>query len=332
MSDGLNIKIRIDLDRIRRNLAAIRNESAGAKVMLMLKADAYGHGIERVAEATEDFVDGFGVVTLKEAVRIREITCVKPILVNMLLADELSSAIDYDLTIGLSNASQLERIVVEKERKKAKIHLAVDSGMHRLGFDPCKIDDACKALKDAGVNVCGVYSHLGDHPDVQLKRFTDACDKVREYFPEAMRHIASTHSYKVAHFDGIRVGLGAYLGAMSVESEVVASRRVQAGEYIGYGDYLTAKPTNIAVVFGGYADGVDRERFPSVTARGGRKFKVISVCMDTFLIDTEEILLNSGETVTLTDGETLENTAVKMGTVPYVLMTAWKGRIDKIYC
>lgn len=335
MSDGLNVIVKIDLERIKRNILAVRQEINGAKIMLMLKADAYGHGLEEVAKATRNIVDGFGVVTMKEAVRIRKIAPKAPVLVSALLKDEIEEAAEQNLIIGVSNGDQLSKILSpakadEDFKRNVKIHLKADSGMHRLGFDLADLDGVCGVLKNAGIKAQGIYSHFGDHPETQIGRFEDACKVVRSYFPQAMRHIASTHTLKSGcTYDGVRIGLSAYLGAMRVESVVIASRRVDAGEYIGYGDYLTDKPTCIAVVFGGYADGVLRE-LPTVKA-GEIECRVLSVCMDFTIIDTGDTLLKQGEVVTISDGETLEKTAKEMNTIPYVLTTAWKGRISKIY-
>ena len=128
MSEGLNVKVKIDLNRIRRNLQDIRRELNGAKLMLMLKADAYGHGLEEVAMATADVVDGFGVITMNEAVRIRKISRDTPVLVNMPLADEIETAVNNNLTIGVSNDEQLNRILSLAKaddgfKRSVKMHL-----------------------------------------------------------------------------------------------------------------------------------------------------------------------------------------------------------------
>ncbi|MBQ3754766.1 MAG: alanine racemase, partial [Clostridia bacterium] len=217
-------------------------------------------------------------------------------------------------------------------KSNVKIHLKVDSGMHRFGFDVSEVHTVCQELKALGIEIEGVYSHFGDHPKSQKARFDEACEIVRECYPNAMRHIASSHTLanKQYAYDGVRVGISAYMGAMTVESEVVASRQVDAGEYVGYGNHLTASPTNIAVVFGGYEDGIDRGRFQSVLCRG-RDFKVVGVCMDSTIIDTQDEVLGVGEKVVLLDAENITKTAEKMETIPYTLMTAWRGRIEKIY-
>ncbi|MBO4380724.1 MAG: alanine racemase [Clostridia bacterium] len=329
--EGIKLKAYINLARIKENLASIRRIIGESKLMLMLKADAYGHGLEEVAKATCDRVDGFGVFSLEEGQKVHGIAPKTPVLCNCLRADEIESAVKSGLTIGLSNRLQLTEIK-RLANRDAKIHLKVDSGMHRFGFDVSEVQAVCQELKALGVEINGVYSHFGDHPEAQKARFDEACEIVRGYFKNAMRHIASSHTLAsgLYAYDGVRVGLAAYMGAMRVESEVVASRRVEAGEYVGYGDHLTATPKNIAVVFGGYADGIDRERFKAVLCRG-REFKVIGVCMDSTIIDTAGEVLDVGEKALLLDEENISKTAENMQTIPYALMTAWRGRIEKIY-
>ena len=334
--ENINIKIIVSLDRIRQNLIDIK-QSTSSKLILMLKADAYGHGLERVAKATCDIVDGFGVVSLEEGLAARRACHKIPVFVNCLSVDEIQTAVQNDLTIGLSNRLQLERLCnlygCNIGGKVPDIHLKVDTGMHRLGFDASEVEDVCKRLKKSGLELSGVYSHFGNHPDLQAEKFENACNTVRRYFPTAIRHIASSHTFLDVRYayDAVRIGLKAYEGAMRVESQVVASRSVACGEYLGYGNEKTADATNIAVVFGGYADGIDRERFPFVEARS-RRFKVVGVCMDTLLIDTKEERLKEGEKVVLCYSKTVDELAKNINTIPYVLMTAWKGRIDKIYC
>ena len=307
------------------------------KFMLMLKADAYGHGLSEVAKATCDIVDGFGVFSLEEGLKTRKIAPKTPVLVNMLDADEIETAIKNKLIIGLSNdlqLSKIEQLTRQNTRQNdINIHLKVDSGMHRLGFDVDALDEVCKRLNGIGVELKGIYSHFGDHYCAQTERFDKACQIVAKYFKNFTRHIASSHTafQRGLYYDGVRIGLAAYFGAMRVESEVVASRCVQSGEYVGYGDHFMPKSTNIATIFGGYADGIDREKFRFVW-RDGKQYRVISVCMDSTIIDTGDDNLKIGDKVLLLDETKLNITAQEMNTIPYTLMTAWRGRISKIYC
>ena len=343
--EGATIKINVFIDtevirqnvtRIKQNLARLRPNGT-PKFMLMLKADAYGHGLATVAKRTQDIVDAFGVFSLEEGLEIRKTGVKTPVLVNMIGKGEIETAVKNGLAIGLSNREQLDEInsLVERKTVRAQdvnLHIKVDSGMHRLGFDVQELDNVLNKLKELGVNVKGVYSHFGDHWDMQTDRFVVACDKVMAEFPATVRHIASSHTAYNPEllFDGVRIGLSAYLGAMSVESSVVATRYVQSGEYIGYGNFKADRPMNVAVVFGGYADGVDRENFASVW-HGENKFKVIGVCMDSLIVDTGDDKLEIGDKITILRADKIFETAEEQNTIPYTLMTAWRGRTNKIY-
>ena len=351
----IKLQVCIDLEKVRNNILAIRakleagkgekRRENGTEFLLMVKADAYGLGLERVAKATADLVDAYGVVTLEEAVNLRK-TCGKtPILANYIAPNEIKTAVENDVNIGLSDFKQFEELLQfangfaqgadggDKISAQAiSCSIAVDSGMHRLGFDVGDVDGVCRVLKTAGVSVNAIYSHFGDHYENQKERFDKACNVARRYFPNIKRHIASSHQLddESVRYDCVRVGLSAYTGALTVRSRVIAARTVESGEYVGYGDYKTANRTNIAVVFGGYAEGIDRERFSCLYARG-KAYKVVCVCMDTFLVDTKGDMLETGEEVVLLDGNTLDEQAKTMQTIPYTLLTRWRGRIDKIY-
>ncbi|MDE6302952.1 MAG: alanine racemase, partial [Clostridia bacterium] len=243
--------------------------------MLMLKADAYGHGMLEVANATDGIVDAFGVATLEEGLKLRRNGIENDILVLALAPSELYCAVKNGLTIGLANVIQLdmlERLIAADVigAKEIKLHIALDSGMHRLGFIESQLNIALAKLKELGIEVEGVYSHLRVRSYKQIYAFERMSAAVCKQYPDAIKHLAASHTacVKRIRYDMVRAGIHAYAGAMRVESNVIAVRRVDKGEHISYGDYVIKKPTNTAVVFGGYADGVCRERPSSVYIRG----------------------------------------------------------------
>lgn len=315
------------------------------RVLFMVKANAYGHGLVEVARATESLVDGFGVATLEEGVELRKNGITKPILLLICADSEIKSAIDSGLTVCLSNLSQLgtiEKLVSNKAEtdkisvNSVKLHIAIDSGMHRLGFSYGQLDGAngvLARLKKLGVSVEGAYSHLRVRSQRQIAAFEKTCEKVREYYPMAIRHLASSHSLerKRLRYDMVRVGISAYFGAMSVESEVIASRRVAAGEYVSYGNFRVKKDTNTAVVFGGYADGVARE-YPSAVYIRGQACRVLGrVCMDMTVVDCGDFLPEIGEKAVLLDSGRIKEIAKQRRSIEYTLMTCWRGRTERVY-
>lgn len=307
--------------------------------MFMVKANAYGHGISEVANATRSIVDMFGVATVDEGVLLREQGIENDILVAVCSTEELPVACANNLTIGLSDRLQLARLVElshtgEIAAKDIRIHLKLDTGMHRLGFEQSELDEVLATLYDGGFEVQGVYSHLRDIDEKQIAAFERMSGTVIEIFPHAVKHLASSHSLcrEDVHYDMVRVGLYGYSGAMSVVSRVLKVRRVRAGEHISYGDYVLPKDTVVAIVFGGYADGVLRNPPSKVSIRGNEFGIIGNVCMDMFAVDCGEFVPQIGECVVLQGLELpLTEIAKQRDTIEYTVLTAWNGRAQRIY-
>ena len=306
--------------------------------MLMVKADAYGFGITEVAKATEDIVDAFGVVTLEEAKKLRKAGIKKDILLCACACEELEKACDLGVIIGVHDTGQVDALVsLAKDGRinpqKVRLHIKADSGMHRLGFDLNGVKNAVRTLKTYSFCVEGVYSHLRDGTQNQKQSF-DECERaVKEIYSNAIAHLASTHSMcdENLRYDMVRLGIGAYIGAMSVYSQVIESRFVRKGEIVSYGDYALPYGTNTAVVLGGYADGICREN-PSDVYIDGRACKVIgNVCMDTFVVDTGEYAANVGDKVVLLDENSILTVANQRKTIEYTVYTSFKGRVQRYY-
>ena len=334
---AVKIVVEIDLKRIEKNVLATRR-LVGVPVMLMVKADAYGHGLVKVAKRAENVVDAFGVETLEEGVKLRSAGIKSEILVLALCENEIYRAYRQDLTIGLHNREQFAKIVslIDSNRinpAKLKTHIKVDSGMHRLGFCLDELQTVLQKAKALGINVAGIYSHLRDETESQKSTFDRFVEVAKGYYPDIKAHLASSHSLfnPNLRYDGVRLGINAYNGAMSAYSQVVESRRLQAGERVSYGDFVLQKATNTAVVFGGYADSIARENPSSVRIRGKKCAVIGNVCMDCFVVDTGDLEAKVGERVLLFDSDTASEVASERNTIEYCLMTSQKGRIQRVY-
>ncbi len=327
----------IDVSVIRNNLRAIKKRT-GVKLLFMVKANAYGHGLREVALNTEDLVDAFGVATVEEGISLRDAGIKKDVLVIACAADEIETAAEYGLTVGLANEvmlEEVERLVGSKAiaADALKIHLVADSGMHRLGFEEGQIDGVLKRLRACCVELCGVYSHLRARTQRQIRCFDRICAAVSRVYPSALRHLAASHalSCKRLRYDMVRAGIAAYEGAMRVESRILTVRRVNAGEYVSYGRFKLQRPANTAVIFGGYADGVARER-PSCVYIDGQKCRVLgNICMDMCIVDCKDIPVKVGQSVILTDSVHIDEISKQRKSINYTLMTCWKGRVERIY-
>lgn len=327
--DAIKIEIFVDTERIRDNLAQIKKQ-VGTKVLLMVKADAYGHGLLRVAKATCDVVDAFGVATVEEARVLRENGVGKDVLVCIVAPDELEYACKLGAIVSLHCFAQLDKLVELAKNgridcSKMRLHLKVDSGMHRFGFDSRDIKRVCETLIECGYFVEGVFSHLRDGTARQKNEFDRCAEIAKRYFPQATLHLASSHSLSTEElcYDMVRVGISAYEGAMSVVSRVVETRFAKAGEIVGYGTQTLEKDCNIAYVFGGYADGVCRENPSSVIIDGKACNVVGNVCMDVFAVDTGEYRAQIGEKAVLLDGTIAEEVARQRKTIDYCVYTSF---------
>ena len=334
---AVKIVVEIDLKRIEKNVLATRR-LVGVPIMLMVKADAYGHGLVKVAKRAENVVDAFGVETLEEGVKLRSAGIKSEILVLALCENEIFRAYKLDLTIGLHNREQFAKIVslIDSNRinpAKLKTHIKVDSGMHRLGFCLDELQIVLQKAKALGINVAGIYSHLRDETESQKSTFDRFVEVAKGYYPDIKAHLASSHSLfnPNLRYDGVRLGINAYNGAMSAYSQVVESRRLQAGERVSYGDFVLQKATNTAAVFGGYADSIARENPSSVRIRGKKCAVIGNVCMDCFVVDTGDLEAKVGERVLLFDSDTASEVASERNTIEYCLMTSQKGRIQRVY-
>lgn len=306
--------------------------------MLMVKADAYGHGLVKVAKQVENVVDAFGVETLEEGLKLRNAGIKNEILVLALCENEILRAYRQDLTIGLHNRAQFAQIVslLDSNRinpAKLKTHVKVDSGMHRLGFCIDELKILLQKAKSLGINVSGIYSHLRDETESQKGVFDALVEIAKGYYPDIKAHLASSHSLfnPNLRYDGVRLGINAYKGAMIAYSQVIESRHLQSGERVSYGDFALPNATNTAVVFGGYADSIARENPSSVWICGKKCAVIGNVCMDCFVVDTGDLAAKVGEKVLLFDGNTASEVASERNTVEYCLMTSQKGRIRRAY-
>ncbi len=358
----------VDLARLRQNLEAIRQRVAPAKVMIIVKANAYGHGLAEVAKYLAPYADALGVAVLEEGILLRELGITVPIIVlGGVWGDQIPTYLQYDLTLTASSVERLEQIDAAAAQLgcKARVHLKIDTGMERIGvhyYNAHTLQEA--ALRCKNVEVEGIYSHFANadsadltHARLQLERFQEV---LRFYechgLPMPVRHIANSAAIlqlPESYLDMVRPGIllyGVYPSrevartievkpALSWKSRVVYFKVVLPGHPVSYGStWQTDHPVRVVTVPVGYGDGYFRSMSnrAQVIIRGKRYPQIGRICMDQMMINIEQDSAYNGDEVILL-GEsgderiTAEDLAEWAGTIPYEILTNINTRVPRLY-
>lgn len=352
----------IDLGAIASNIGVLKAASGNLPAMVIVKANAYGHGAVPVARAAvEAGAEWLGTADLAEALELRAAGVSAPILAWLSGRDEdYDAAIEGGVDVGVSYPEQLERVAAASGR--AYVQLKVDSGLGRNGADAQQwreLISAAAAHEKAGrLAVRGIWSHLAnagpDEDAAQVARFTEALDSARAAGLEPqLVHLAATAGalrVPAARFGLVRLGIGVYglspddipvpglRPAMTLAAEVVSVKRVPAGHGVSYGfDYRTTAPTTLALVPLGYADGVPR------VGRGGPvrindvTYPVAGrIAMDQVVVDVGDAEVAVGDRAVLfgdpaTGAPPVEAWADAAGTINYEIVTRIGPRVTRRY-
>ena len=323
MAKYIRAYAKVNLEAISNNFDALKAHIGdGVKTMAVVKADAYGHGSTEVARMLSAKADYFAVATLSEGIELRQEGIKNPILVlGYTSPAEYDELLDYSIipTIYNTDEAVLLNAQAEKKAKKATVHIAVDTGMSRIGFK----DDASgiQAVKEISqldnIEIEGIFSHYAtaDMEDkafasVQTRRFDDFNSALeKEGISIPLRHMCNSAAAidLTKHYGMVRLGIALYglypsdevdktkvslTPAMEVFSHVIHVKEIDAGTGVGYGQIYTApEKRKIATVSIGYADGFNR----SMTSGGyilinGRKAPLVGkVCMDQIMVDVTDI-------------------------------------------
>jgi len=361
-------RVEVDLRILVENFHKVKKH-VGCKIMPILKANAYGHGLVRVALLYEDLkADYLGVAVVEEGILLREMGIKMPILVlGGVWGNQIPLFLKYNLAITASSIDKLKQIdeTSAQMKIKAKVHLKVDTGMERLGVHYYNAEKFLEAAHNCkNIVVEGIYSHFATAESddltfakLQLERFNE----VLEYFNKRsikppLRHIANSGAIlqlPEANFDMVRPGImlfGVYPSknikktvdvktALNWKSLVVYFKVIKAGNAVGYG--LTYTPDhNIRAVTVpvGYGDGYFRSLSnKAMVMIHGKKCPVIgNVSMDQIVVNIGNDSAYNGDEVILigSDGNnsiTAEDLAGWAGTIPYEILTNINTRVPRIY-
>lgn len=370
-----NVSIRqtfalINLSIIAQNYLNIKNFiGIGKQVMPVIKADAYGHGMVKVARKLAELPDKpsyFGVALYEEAIQLRSNGFGNKILVFQPLSKPaLNEVIKSNLLPTISEFWQLELFKSTPANQKIGVHLKLDSGMGRLGTDEKGIIKLAEEINSIpNIYIDGIYTHFAtsDENDksyalIQLDRFKYTLDQLKSKgIDYGIAHAANSGAIvnlPDSHFDMVRPGISLYgyypnsgmedklslQPGMSLESTVEQLKDFPANTSVSYGrTFVTKRNTRVATVPIGYADGIPRllsNNFSVII--NGKLYKQIGrVTMDRIMIDIEDGDVHIGDKVTLlgkngNKGIDAWNWSEKIGTIPYEITCNVSGRVPRIY-
>lgn len=365
---------RIDLDAIASNLERMKqNLDSHTKIMAVIKADGYGHGAVPIAQMLEqtEYIWGFAVATLDEAIVLKTEGIQKPILVlGCVFPDQYMEMLKYGIRMNVYTEEMAEAIsqMAAREGMTAYMHIKLDTGMTRLGFSVGEeaIDAIARISKMKNVTMEGIFTHFAkaDETDKeftkkQIKEFCWMTKKLKEknvmFQYEHCANSAAIIDIPEANFDLVRAGISTYglypsedvkkeqvilKPALALKSHVAFVNEILPGTSVSYGGtFISEKKMKVATIPIGYADGYPR----SLSNRGhvlirGKKAPIIGrICMDQFMVDVTEIEgVSFGDSVTLIgkDGNeaiTVEDLGELSGRFNYEFICDLGKRIPRVY-
>lgn len=364
--------MKIDLEAIENNINEVKKRiDSSVKVLAVVKADAYGHGAVKVAEFLKDKVDYFGVATLEEAMELRQSNIDIPILIlGYTSYKQYPELIKYDITVAIYNFDMAEKLseCAVKMGKIAKFHIALETGMNRIGFKPN--EESVKIVKKISsmenLYLEGMFTHFScaDESDKSYSRMQmDKYDKFVEMLKENEVEVPIKHMCNSAgimefdnhRFEMVRSGIITYgmypseevnksalnlKSALEWKAHVINISEVSEGQGVSYGKtYITKENTRIATVSIGYADGYKR----GLSSKGkvlihGQFAPILGrVCMDQMMVDItniDNVKIEDEVTLIGKDGDNIicvEEIADIAGSFNYEFVCGIGKRVKRVY-
>lgn len=344
------LRATVGLSALRHNLGIARRHAPNARIMAVIKANGYGHGMLRVARALEA-ADGFAVLNLAEAISLREAGSRQEILLleGFFSADELPLIDRHGLSTVIHTHWQIDALLKASPPSPIRAWLKINSGMNRLGFQPDEVPSALQSLQQAGAQVT-LMTHFACADEAygiteQLALFNSITHGLE--LPRSLSNSAAVLNHPDAHGEWVRPGIMLYgasptnhqtpseLGlkpAMTLSSELIAVRNIPAASAVGYGASFRAPVAmRIGTVACGYADGYPRHAPTGtpVLVNGLRSRIIGRVSMDMLTVDLTDIPdARIGSPVTLWgEGLPVDEVATAAGTISYELLCAIAARV-----
>lgn len=358
--------LEINLDAISHNFNFFKSKlKPNVKLMVMVKAFGYGNGGLEIAKLLEHHkVDYLGVAFADEGISLKNGGIKLPIMVLNPESTSFPSIIQYQLEPEIYSVKGLKaflKIAEEKKLKNYPIHIKLDTGMHRLGFEDNTIEELIATLRgNSTVHVQSILSHLAtsDEPKhfdfvrKQVSLFEKLSSKlISELKINPIRHILNTSgisNFPDALYNMVRLGIGLYgvsndsaeqkylENVGTLKSIISQVRTIPAGDSVGYGRrFMAEKETKIATIPIGYADGISRlwgNQVGYVLIKNQKAYIVGSVCMDMLMVDVSEIDCKEGDSVIIFgESPTVIEMAVALKTIPYEIMTSISQRVKRVF-
>ena len=352
----------LNLDAVQHNLEMVRRCAPDAKIMAVIKANGYGHGLLRIAEALQN-VDAFAVARVDEGVRLRKagINNRIAVLEGFTCVEELEELLNYQLEPVVHSFAQLDILESRAEQDACAIWLKLDTGMNRLGFKSKEFNAVFQRLSQCSIirKPISLMTHLANADDKQdattLKQISLFNDTLAAFSPglppsneRSIANSAGILAWKEALADWVRPGVmlygispfpdstGEQLGLkpiMSLHSRLIAVKSITKGDKVGYsGSWVCEKPTTLGVIAIGYGDGYPRyaKAGTPVLVNGQRVPLIGRVSMDMITVDLEtQPDAKPGDSVTLWgDGLAVEEIALCAETIPYTLVCGVTQRVQ----
>jgi alanine racemase len=369
ISDRLELKVHetileVNLNALVNNLNYYRSKiKPETKMVCMVKASAYGAGSYEVAKTLQDHrVDYLAVAVADEGSSLRKAGITSSIMIMNPELSAFKTMFDYKLEPEVYSFYLLEKLIKAAEKESVTnfpIHIKINTGMNRLGFEPEDIPQLIKRLKQqSAVIPRSVFSHLVGSDSTQFDEFTmqqislfkEVSDQIQaEFTHKIIRHILNTagiERYADYQFDMVRLGLGLYgvdpftnhilNNVSTLKTTILQIHNVKKGDSVGYSrKERLERDSRIAAIPIGYADGLDRHlgnRNAYCLVNGRKAYYVGNICMDVAMIDVTDIDCKEGDRVIIF-GDKLPVTTLStiLGTIPYEILTSISDRVKRIY-
>ena len=330
------------------------------KVMAMVKAFSYGNGSYEIAHHLEYHnADFLAVAYIDEGVALRKKGITTRIMVLNVKGSQFNELINNCLEPEIYSFKQVKTLQVELKKLNLKnypIHIKVDTGMRRLGFESHEINNLISLIsKQQEIQIASVFSHLASSENSldknftsrQINQFTSICNDIEAQTNNPIiKHILNSSgiiNYPEAQFDMVRLGIGLYgigdeklQNCSSLKSTISQIKEVPSGESIGYNrSYFTDKATRIAIIAIGYADGLNRalsNKKGCVYIRGEKADIIGNICMDMCMVDISHIEAEEGDEVIIWNTQKhILNMAKKLNTIPYEILTNVSQRVKRVF-